>query len=190
MTAPIKTSDDVCNYALAKAGIGLRINSIYDGTPHARKILDVYSQTRDAILRLGDWGFAQKTMTGSAAVGATIPYPWNNAWVYPTDCLKVRSVYCASDVTDSNNPLPTLWCIEDDVSLGKVVLTRAPVATIIYTAQVTDPTQWDSMFLDAFAASLGQNLRSLLPEKEDPNTLKLMEEEFQMTAKAANEVIG
>ena len=177
----------IVNYSLAKIGYRLRIGSLYDGTIASKKALDVYSQTRDVMLRLGDWNFAMKTAAAIAS-GGSVPAPWTNSWTYPADCLRVRNVYDTGSVADTNNPLPTLWQEADDPTKGKVIYTRAANATIVYNAQITDPSQWESLFLDAFALALGRNLRSLVDG--DANMTKLSDEEISAETRLANEVVG
>jgi hypothetical protein len=188
MTAVLQDPPSVVNFALARAGYRPRVGSLYDGTLAAKKALDVYSQTRDELLRAGDWNFAMKNATGVAS-GGVVPYPWAASYAYPTDCLKVRSIYDSSATTDPFNPLPTTWTIYDDPVYGKVILTRATTATIIYTSQVTNPAQWDAMFIGALSSALGRNLRALA-EKDDANFVKLTDEEVAATTQMANETLG
>lgn len=189
MTAVITDAAGVCNLALAKIGYKLRIGSLYDGTLAAKKLLDVYGITRDAVLRAGDWNFAQKTATLVPSAAAA-PYPWTNSYTYPADCLRVRSIYDPTAIVDLNNPLPSLWQVADDPVVGRLILTRAPFSTAVYTVQETDPSEWDPMFLDALATALGRNLRSLAESKEDANLVKIGVEEIGAEIQAANEVIG
>ena len=190
MTAVIQDVAAVCNLALAKAGYRLRIGSVYDGTLAAKKLLDIYGITRDALLRAGDWNFAQRIAPLVNSPRAVPPSPWTNAYVYPDDCLRVRNVYDPSATTDVNNPLPTLWQVADDATIGaRVIWTRANTATCVYNAQVTNPAQWDPMFTDAFGTALMRNLRSLA-EKDDVNYAKLTDQELGAEVQAANEVVG
>lgn len=184
---PITDVAGVANLALAKIGYRLRVGSLYDGTLAAKKLLDVYGQTRDALLRAGDWNFAQKTAALTA--GGTPTYPWTNSWLYPVDCLRVRNVYDPSATVDIFNPLPTLWQIADD-PVGKVIFTRASTATAVYNAQVTNPALWEPMFLDALATALGRNLRALVEERPDANFAKLADQEIGAEIQSANEVTG
>ena len=189
MSTSLQSVADVCNYALAKIGFRLRVGSLYDGTPHAKKLLDVYGETRDAVLRGGDWDFALKSVTGGTPVGSP-PYPWTTQYAYPTDCIRVRNVYDSSSIVDPYNPLPTLWTIADDATYGKVIQVRnANTPTLVYTAQITNPALWEPLFLDAVASALGRNLRAIA-DKDDPNFIKLTDEEIAGAVKNASEVVG
>jgi hypothetical protein len=65
-TLSISVPEDVVNLALARAGFVERINSLYDGTMLAKKARDIYSQTRDDMIRNGEWEFAESVVTAVA----------------------------------------------------------------------------------------------------------------------------
>jgi hypothetical protein len=163
MTVSISTPTDVVNISLARLGVKKRIGNLYDGSPQALKALDVYAQTRDAVLRETDWNFSQKIAAAVAAPGSTAPTPlYAFVYTYPTDCIKVRNMYAASYLTDTNNPVPILWSIGDDPTNGTVIWSNAQTATLIYTARVTTITQWEPLFVEAFAAALSRRLAPVL----------------------------
>ncbi len=174
----------VCNFALARKGYKLRVGSLFDGTSHAKKLLDVYAQTRDALLRAQDWNFAQKIVTASAS--GTAPLPWLYQWAYPSDALMIRQAY--SQPADPNNPVPSRWSVGNSGS-AEVVWTVFSPTTLIYTAKITDPSQWEPLFLDALASLLGRNLHSLM-DKDDPNIIKLTDEEINQEVSGASARIG
>src|SRR5271156_4279243 len=113
MTASISMPADVVNLMLAKVGFKGRIGSLYDGSVAAKKVLDVYAQTRDATLRAGKWDFSQRLAAGVLSGGAA-PFPWTVEYSYPTDCLKLRNLFNAVYSSDTNNPTPVLWIIGND----------------------------------------------------------------------------
>jgi hypothetical protein len=185
MAVTLTTPNDICNYALAKIGFRSRIGSLYDGSMAAKKALDVYGQTRDSMLRYSMWNFAQKEVMAVLA-GVMAPYPWISAFIYPIDAIQIRMLKPVG--YDPLNPIPSLWVIGDDPVKGKVIWSYFPAATLVYTAQVTDPAQWDTLFLEAFAGALGKNLKSLI--ETDANMMKLLEEIEVSEIKVAAEING
>jgi len=192
MSASLTSPIQVVNYALARIGYKIRVGNLWDGSEAAKRALDVYAETRDAMLRVGDWGFAQKTAVAVAS-SVSPPYPWASAWVYPDDCLRVRNVYDPTIATvDVNNPAPSIWTIayDDTWPNGRAIWTRTTSATIVYQARVTDPSHWEPLFLDSFSLALGNNLRAVLIAKDDPNLVKLSAEEMMANTKLAMELVG
>jgi hypothetical protein len=157
MSMAVTSVEDVLNASLRPIGYRLRIGSIYDGSDAANAALDIYSQTLDATLRVGDWGFAQKIAAATLS-GQTAPPPWAFEYTYPTDCIRVRNVFYASYLADQNNPLPSRWD-EGNNGLGnKVIWTTATAARFVYTKQVVDMTQWEPLFVEALIGQLGERL--------------------------------
>lgn len=163
MTVSISTPADVINISLVRLGVRKRIGNLYDGSPQAQKALDIYAQTRDAVLREADWNFSQKIAAAVAAPGSIAPIPlYAYVYTYPSDCLKVRNMYAASYLADTNNPVPVLWAVGDDPVNGTVVWSNGQTATLIYTARVTTITQWEPLFVEALAAALSRRLAPVL----------------------------
>lgn len=157
MVASVQNPADMVNLALARIGSKHSIGDIFDGSMESNIALNVYSQTRDAVLMTNDWDFAQKIVL-AAATGGTPPSNWTNEYTYPADCLRIRSIYNSVYLADKNNPLPTRWKLGDSVVNNKVVWCNVASATFIYTAQVTNPLYWGSLFVDMFSVELGKTL--------------------------------
>jgi hypothetical protein len=171
---------DIVNQALARIGYKLRVGSLFDGSLAAKKALDIYVQTRDALLRDGDWPFAERNVAGtllkSAPVGGYIPpNGWNPAtnppipWLYelawPADCLKVRAVKPTPIFVPNFNPQPNIFTVLNDNAFAppqRVICCNVTSAIIVYTGQVTDPTTFPSDFVSLFADALGEGLSPLL----------------------------
>jgi hypothetical protein len=175
MTASLQSPADIVNVALGRIGYKLRVGSLYDGNLAANKALDIYSQTRDEILRVGDWPFANRTAVGtvlkSAPVGGYVPptvwstayppLPWLYEYGFPTDCIRVGSVKPQVIFVPNFAPKPHLFAIAND-SNQRVILSNVANAIIIYTAQVTDPTAWPPDFAEGLAAALARRLTPVL----------------------------
>lgn len=175
-TAGVQSPADLANLALTRMGYKLRVGNLYEGSKAAKKILDIYVQTRDEELRSFDWGFAERnialTLLKQAPVGGYIPpIVWDEAtnppvgyvfeYAYPADCLKVRAVKQAPLFFPNFDPQPNIWSVANDDAYSppqRVVLCNVPNALMVYTGQITDPATWDVGFVEAFAASLARHL--------------------------------
>lgn len=185
--ATVLTSPElIVNAAFAKLGYSGRVSDLRDGSDDSQYAIAIYSETRDALLRSGIWDFAKKTVTLSTS-GQAAPVPWSNSYTYPTDCIRVRSVYAAAAQTaDLNDPLPTIWSVADDPVAGKVILSNSAAATIVYTARVTNPTQWDSLFADTLVDELAEAMSG----KYNKEYIKALQEAGAKSAGAAEMILG
>lgn len=108
MAASVQSPADIINLSLRRIGYKLsRVSNLYDGSEPAKAALDIFGQTRDDLLRDGNWDFAQRnvaaTLLRQAPTGGYFPpdnwdplvyppLPWRYCYEYPDDCLKVRTV--------------------------------------------------------------------------------------------------
>ena len=172
-TAAAQNPADLANLALVRMGYSKgRVASLYDGSQAAKAFLDIYAQTRDEMLRQFDWGFAERnialTLLKSAPVGGYVPPTvWNPAvnppvgylfsYAYPGDCIKVRIVKPTPLFFPNMDPQPNTFSIANDNAYSpaqRVILCNVPNALMAYTAQVTDPTTWDTGFVESLAEAL------------------------------------
>jgi hypothetical protein len=180
-TAAAQSPADLCNQALVRMGYAKgRVGNLYDGSQAAKKFLDVYAQTRDELLRSFDWGFAQRnialTLLKSAPVNGYIPptmwnpatnppLPWLFSYAYPGDCLKIRLVKATSLFVPNFDPQPNQPSMANDNSYTppqRVILSNIPNAVMVYTGQITDPTTFDTGFVESLAAALGRHVTPAL----------------------------
>lgn len=178
MAAVINSPADVANLALKRLGYRLKVASLYDGSNASNHLLDIYGQTRDDMLRNGEWGFAQRMIVGTVLKFGPTNYfdtPWDPAtmppmrwrfeYAYPDDCLKVRSVRPQPGFLVDMTPLPQLFRVVNDNGFTpsrRVIVCNVEAAIIVYSAQVTDPAQWDVSFVDALAAGLARRVAPVL----------------------------
>jgi hypothetical protein len=176
---------DIVNQAIARIGYKLRVGSLYDGSIAAKKALDLYAQTRDALLRDGDWPFAERNITGNQLKAAPAqtwgggayvppngwnpvanpPLPWLYEYTFPSDCLKVRAVKPTPVFVPNFNPQPNIFAVLNDNAFTppqRVVCCNIPNAIIVYTGQITDPTTMPSDFISTLADALGEGLSPVL----------------------------
>jgi hypothetical protein len=174
---------DPVNAALRRIGYKLRVGNLYDGSAASNQVLDIYGQTRDQLLRSGNWGFAQRTINGVITTGATTP--WLYAYTYPTDCLRVRALFPLG--YDTNNPVRARYLVASSGVSTKYILTNLASAVIVYTAQITFLNPWDNLFTEAFILALAKRLSPILSSLE---VEKVMAEEEKATAPFAEAIIG
>ncbi|MEI6282504.1 MAG: hypothetical protein WCP82_07290 [Alphaproteobacteria bacterium] len=182
MSAVLTTPVDICNAALGKLGAGIRLGSLLDGSVAGKIALDTYGQTRDKLLRDGNWGFARRdavmVLLKSAPAGGYAvtawnsvthpPLPWKYAYRYPADCLKVRSIRRTPVFLPEFDPQPVVFDTPNTVVVAteqKVIVTQVASAVLTYTGQVVDPALWEASFVqvmvdamaEIFAPTLGRN---------------------------------
>lgn len=190
MTSSVQSPEDVVNLALGRIGYKRRIGNLYDGSAAATAALNIYAQTRDAVLRESDWGFAERIATATTTAHAA-PIGWAYEYAYPSDCLRLKAVIPSGYGTGNNqNPLPTLFRVGNDNALSpaeKVIWSNTASATLVYTAQVTDMTTWEPLFVEALAAALGRRLAPVLANLE---TTKAAAEDEMGEAKGAEDIEG
>jgi hypothetical protein len=122
---------------------------------------------------------AQGTPENETGTSLPIPQqPWLYAYLYPSDCLLVRQILCpiipyagsGTPQTTINNTV-TPWIGQNGAipfvigttldNLGnplEVILTSQQQAVANYTADLEQPSAWDSLFTSAFVASLAAYL--------------------------------
>jgi hypothetical protein len=182
MVASVQSPADIVNLALSRAGRTERVGNLYDGSEFAKRALDTYGQTRDALLRNADWGFPRRdtalTLLKSAPAGGYVPgiSTWNPAlnpprpysyeYAYPTDCMLLRAIRPPSIWQPEFTPLPQVFEIANDAvpvnnqggAPGRVILCYLGDAVATYCGQVTDMTQWDIGFVEAMANEMARAL--------------------------------
>jgi hypothetical protein len=124
---------EIVNQALLRLGLEV-IESLDDDTPRARAAKRMYDQTRDDLLRLAPWNFAQRRV--ELAQLASNP-AWGDLFAYqlPSDCLMVLETSL-----EAADP----WRIE-----GRTLVTQAAAVSILYVASIADPSQYDPNFTEA-----------------------------------------
>jgi hypothetical protein len=176
MGAVLSTPADIVNDALVRIGYKNLVGELQEGSTASQLALAIYGQTRDEMLRGGDWGFAQGdvvlTLLKQAPAGGYVPgiTPWSNAYppmpwlfeyAYNSDMLQVRSIRPQAIFVPNFDPQPNVFNIANDNSTSpakKVILTNVPNALCTYTRQVVDPTTWEPDFAEALAEALGERL--------------------------------
>lgn len=152
----------IANGALSRIGAGQIVN-FADDTAQGREINRRYEHIRDAELRRHIWSFA-KTRTQLAALGTAPDFGYAYQYQLPADCLRLLSVgevdvgLYEDEIRGSIDR--RLFVIE-----GRRILTdfTAPLK-LRYIRRVTDPTQFDSAFVEMFSARLAYELATPLAD--------------------------
>ena len=154
---------EICNIALNHLGTKT-IASINENTEQAVRCNLVWNSIRDTVLRDHPWGFARTVETLSLLSDESIP-GWDYLYAYPTNCIKIRKIY--ADPNDYN-PLPTEYReFKSPDTNQKSLATNITPAYCEYTYKVTDTTQYDSKFVEAFGYRLAAELAKVLTANFD-----------------------
>ena len=118
----------ISNRALTLLG-AQPITSLEDDTKEARACNRMFEQSRDQVLRGHPWNFAMKRVA--------LAFDW------PSDCLRI--IEC--DTLEE-------WIVE-----GRQIVTKAAAPlNIVYVSQITDPTFFDALFVEAYALRLAADI--------------------------------
>ena len=142
------TEVSICSNALRRLGDS-PITSLTEDSERARLCNAFYEPSRDAVLRSHTWNFAINR-ANLAKLSTSPAFEYANQFALPTDpfCLRVLKM----EFEDYE------FKIENLAGQGRVLLTDEGEAKIIYIARVTDPSLFDSMFVDTLTAKLAVDL--------------------------------
>ena len=182
----------ILNAALVRCAYPTMIGNLYEGSRASRIGLNIYAQTRDALLSEFDWSFARQTVSLGAPLktapapgyGGTgwdpatnPPMPWLYEYAYPDNCINIRAVMPTPVFLPVQMPRVNICAQGFDTLLGqKVVLTNLANAIAIITAQTTNPEEWqDNDFVEAlidrlvvaYAKALGVDAARLQLDERD-----------------------
>lgn len=161
---------EIANLALTRIGHGL-ISALSENSKAAETCNLHYARTRNAVLRAFPWNFAVKRAT--LALSATTP---NHEFTYqhalPTDCLKVLRTSWEADgsVGTAIYGFPGVMGYAYDVAPyrieGRFLLCNESVARIEYIAEITDPAQFDELFVDVLAQRLAAEIAVAMTDNQ------------------------
>lgn len=142
----------ICNLALQKLGQS-RIVSLDEDNSNARHCNVCFEPLRDRELRAAAWNFALKRAT--LAASATEPeFFFGYAYPLPADCLRVN--------------MPTRhgldWKIEQHEGVPAILTNDSGALEIRYTAKVTDPAQFDPLFVEMLACKIAWHLCEVITQ--------------------------
>lgn len=137
------SSTDICNLALAHIGEG-RIASLDEDTVAARACALHYTLTRDELLRSHRWNFAQSRVVLSVLAEAPA-FGWEYQFELPEDCVRVLEV----NDSEFGDVISEEFIIE-----GRRLLADTNEVNLVYTRKIDDVTEFDALFVKAFAVRL------------------------------------
>lgn len=175
------TIEGICNQALDVIGYPRHIGNIYEGTKAARLALDLWRQTRDALLSSTkpDWAKLDAPLTvlksapnivngtadytGIPWTSTYPPIPWLYEYAYPADCLNPLQI----KTTPQFLPIwrPRYQMQRTNFSM-RSILSDAPNAILIYIARVLDPNDWQEEFQELMVMTLAKKFEpELAPQR-------------------------
>lgn len=204
MAVSVRSPEDIVNLAMVQLGKP-RVENLYDGTQEARRALTIYAQTRDALMRDGQFPFARRTaplvLQKTAPVGGYFPgQPWSNQfplppwkyqYAYLPDCIRILNLRAGPGLLPAMSPKPVTFTLANDNSFNppqQVVLTDAFQAIANYTGYVTDMTTWEASFVEAFAAAIAR--RFVVTPENMPSAEQIRAAEEKNAAMVAGAVQG
>jgi len=168
---------EIANMALDVIGTRSTIASLTEGSIESSAISRHWNNALDSVLRAAHWNFARRqialTLLQDGTAGGTPPTPWLYEYAYPSDCLLMRYIMPAIQVTpvagyvSQPSPVaavsgPVRFLMSTDLDANgnplSVLLTNQPQAIGIYTFRNTNTAMWDPLFVQCFAAFLGSRV--------------------------------
>lgn len=165
----VTTDTDICNRALAEAIARYTLTGTppgFDASAAAVACGLLYQPAWQMLLREQDTEFSRFRV--NLTPDGVPPYPWSNAYLYPADCLRIRSVTPAT--WDANDPQPVTWSEQNQLIAGtptRIILTNVPSAVLIYTTSNAPPAIWDSNFQEAVVRFLASQLALAVAGRPD-----------------------
>lgn len=139
---------DICNKALDKLGHG-PITSLEDGTKAANLCLRNWPLIRDQVLRDHPWNFAVKRDV-LAPNSETPAWGFTYKFSLPADSLRLLEI---RDLSTADYQVESGHILANDDALY-----------VRYTRKVTDPNEYDSLFIDVVAVRLAFELCEALTQ--------------------------
>jgi len=137
------TEVSICSNALRKLGDD-PITSLTDNTERARLCNAFYEPTRDSVLRAHTWNFAIRRQE-LAQLTSTPEFDYDYEYTLPTSPYCLRVLKMEYDEYE--------FKIE-----GRKLLSNEGTAKILYIGKITDPAEFDVMFVEALTARLAAEL--------------------------------
>lgn len=129
-----------------------RIASLDDSSTRAVKAKEQFPIQREYLLRRYNWNFAKARAT--LAADATAPeFGFTNRFPVPADFLRLLGLYDRNEPEENYSSSTIRHKVE-----GRYILADDASLSIYYMKNVTDPAQFDSMFVEALALQLSVKL--------------------------------
>ena len=163
------SNTSICNMALGRLG-AKRINDYSDSSESSVEAIQCrlhYEQTRDALIRSHEWRCTRCRATLSE--NATTPdFEWDHAYDLPADFLRMRPVY---EGAPANENIHYSYALE-----GKQLLSNEDSIELRYIKKVTDPTEFDPLFIEVLVLQLA--IKMVMPLSQDRILRRELHEEL------------
>ena len=143
----------IANFALSKVGADGTIESLTENSAEAKQCNLWIEHSRKQALSAFSWSFARVRAT-LAAHGDDPSDDWAYRYVYPSDCLKARTVYNPTGRSSD----PVAFRMEQSDNGTKSLLTDQGSAILVYTKDVTAPTLYTEFFIETLATLLAAHI--------------------------------
>ncbi len=163
------TDLSICNRAVAECvGRYTMTGTLpnFDQSTAAQACGLLYPPAVEMLLREQDTEFSRQTI--ALTPGGVPTYPWTNAYLYPLDCMKIRTVEPAT--WDANDPQAVRWSEQNQIIAStptRIILANTPVARLVYTTSNVTPAVWDSNFEESVVRFLASQLALTLSGRPD-----------------------
>lgn len=144
----MSSNTDLCNQALGRIGANQIKDLDTDTSPQAIQCRLHFEPTKDSLLRTHWWRFASTRAT--LELNAETPdFEWNFQFDLPEDFSRMKSIWedRTSDINYRNYALE-----------GDLLLTNESTMSIKYVKKVTDPTEFDDLFVEVLVLTLAKKL--------------------------------
>jgi hypothetical protein len=142
---------EICNSALNILGAN-NITALTEDSKNARLCNQRYEPLRDAVFREHTWNcLVKRVQLAQDTASPTHEYVYQ--YQLPSDCVRVLSLGGYHDGSTSNVDGGQKFKVE-----GRKILTDEDTVYLIYSARITDPTQYDSLLIESLVARLAAEL--------------------------------
>lgn len=175
----MSSSLDIYNGGLSRIGIDQFLGDPNETSKAGTLYRMWYDRCRQSCLRDFPWNFATTIVALAPLANVTVP-GWGNAYAYPVGCLQARQVCDENGARTTiagvlyGDTFDYPWSAEyqggypaigipkmpfkvlsvptaNAGAVQRVIVTDQPNAYLVYTADITDPAQFDAGFIDALS---------------------------------------
>lgn len=192
----------IVNRALSQLGV-TNIVDLDEDSEAANRANAIFDTTRDSLLRACYWQFASYTDTLALLANET-NIQWSYLYAYPPKALMIRKIFDSSCANPGGDLIADAFFFGDlwlfyhpefrykemisPTTFTKSIACNINPAYIEYTYQITDPNQWDNLFVDAMVYALASELAH--PLTGNTGLQDKMEKKFQITLTEAKRING
>jgi hypothetical protein len=144
----------ICNLALQRLG-AKAITALSEDTTAGRECNRIYAHARDSELRAHPWSFARERAS-LAALSTAPAFGFAKQYQLPADFIRLLPARVLGTTTSTLGGIdPGIdWQIE-----GRKILTDdATPLKIVYLKQVTDPNDFDDLFIELLVARIAYTI--------------------------------